>query len=57
MIEERGLPLPELADHGAGWQAHAEDLAAYLAGRERADWQARWQHLTPVYRDIEVTHA
>ncbi len=32
-IEERGLPLDELARHGAGWQAHVEDLAAHLAGR------------------------
>ena len=32
VIEERGLPLAVVAGHGAGWQAHVEDLAAYLAG-------------------------
>lgn len=51
VIEERGLPLDELAGHGAGWQAHVEDLAAYLAGRECLDWRTRWTELTPLYRD------
>ena len=51
VVEERGLPLDELAAHGAGWQAHVEDLAAHLAGRERADWRARWSELTPAYRE------
>ncbi len=46
-VEERGLPLHELAAHGAGWQAHVEDLAAHLAGRARADWRTRWNQLTP----------
>jgi uncharacterized protein YndB with AHSA1/START domain len=50
-VEERGLPLDELAAHGAGWQAHVEDLAAHLAGRERADWRTRWSELTPSYRE------
>lgn len=54
VIEERGLSRAELSDHGAGWQAHAEDLAAYLAGGERSDWQARWNELRPAYRDVEV---
>ena len=49
MVEERGLPLNELAAHGAGWQAHVEDLAAHLAGQERADWRTRWTELTPSY--------
>ena len=48
--EERGLPLAELAAHGAGWQAHVEDLAAYLEGRERVDWRQRWIEITPSYR-------
>lgn len=30
VIEERELPLDELAAHGAGWQAHVEDLAPQL---------------------------
>jgi uncharacterized protein YndB with AHSA1/START domain len=50
VVEERGLPLAELAAHGAGWQAHVEDLAAYLGGRERVDWRQRWIEITPSYR-------
>lgn len=49
VIEERGLPLNEYAAHGSGWQAHVEDLAAYLAGDEPADWSDRWRELTPTY--------
>ncbi len=37
VIEVRGMPLDKVAFYGAGWQLHAEDLAAYLAGRDRAD--------------------
>jgi uncharacterized protein YndB with AHSA1/START domain len=51
VIEERGLPLAEVAAHGAGWQVHVEDLAAHLAGHERADWRTRWIELTPSYRE------
>jgi uncharacterized protein YndB with AHSA1/START domain len=51
VVEERGLPLDEAAAHGAGWQAHVEDLAAHLAGRSAADWPTRWTELTPAYRD------
>jgi uncharacterized protein YndB with AHSA1/START domain len=49
VIEERGIPVPELDAHGAGWQAHVEDLGAYLGGRKRADWRTRWAELTPAY--------
>jgi len=52
VIEERGLPLDEVAGHGAGWQAHVEDLAAHLAGREPADWRTRSAELTPPYEDL-----
>ena len=31
------MPLDKIAFYGAGWQIHAENLAAYLAGRERGD--------------------
>ena len=51
VIEERGLPLDEAAAHGAGWQAHVEDLAAHLVGRPPADWRTRWIELTPEYRN------
>lgn len=49
VVEERGLPLDEAADYGAGWQAHVEDLAAHLAGRPCVDWRTRWAELTPAY--------
>ncbi|HEV2460557.1 MAG TPA: SRPBCC family protein, partial [Ktedonobacterales bacterium] len=42
VFEERGMPLDQLADYGAGNQIHVEDLAAYLTGRERGDAEARW---------------
>jgi uncharacterized protein YndB with AHSA1/START domain len=50
--EERGMPLDQLAAYGAGIQVHVEDLAAYLAGRERCDAEARWDELMPAYRDL-----
>jgi uncharacterized protein YndB with AHSA1/START domain len=49
VIEERGFELDEYAAHGAGWQAHLEDLDDYLAGREKRDWAARWTELSPSY--------
>lgn len=50
VIEERGLPAAEAPDHGAGWQAHLEDLRAVLEGREPGPWYDRWTALRPVYR-------
>jgi uncharacterized protein YndB with AHSA1/START domain len=50
--EERGMPLDQLAAYGAGIQVHVEDLAAYLAGRERCDADARWNQLMPAYQDL-----
>jgi len=52
VIEERGLPIGVLPAHGAGWQAHVEDLAAHLAGREARDWKTRWTALIPAYRTL-----
>jgi uncharacterized protein YndB with AHSA1/START domain len=54
VIEERGLPVDALPGHGAGWQAHVEDLAAHLAGREPADWRTRWTELRPTYRERAI---
>lgn len=51
-FEERGMPVNLLAEYGAGNQVHIEDLAAYLAGRERGDLEARWTELLPAYRDL-----
>jgi uncharacterized protein YndB with AHSA1/START domain len=52
VIEVRGMPLDAIAFYGAGWQIHAESLAAYLAGRERGDTEARWAELVPGYQDL-----
>ena len=51
VVEERGIPLAGVAAYGAGWQAHVEDLAAYVPGRG-TDWAARWAALTPVYEKL-----
>lgn len=51
VVEERGLPLDEAAAHGAGWQAHIEDLGTYLAGEPTVDWRTRWLELSPSYQD------
>ena len=48
--EERYMPLDLLAAYGAGIQVHVEDLAAYLAGRERCDATARFEELFPRYQ-------
>ena len=55
--EERGMPLDHLAAYGAGIQVHVEDLAAYLAGRERCDADVRWQELLPDYQDLAAKDA
>jgi uncharacterized protein YndB with AHSA1/START domain len=52
VIEERGMPLDQLAAYGAGVQVHVEDLAAYLAGHEPCDAQNRWEELLPTYQDF-----
>jgi uncharacterized protein YndB with AHSA1/START domain len=55
VIEVRGMPLDKIAFYGAGWQIHAENLATYLAGRERGDTEARWAELVPPYQDIAAS--
>jgi len=54
VVEERGLPLDVLYKHGAGWQAHIEDLARYLAG-DQSNWKARWTELTPTYQSLGLS--
>ena len=54
VIENRGVPIGQIAEHGAGWQIHAEDLAAHLAGRERSDMETRWNELLATYRLLTV---
>jgi uncharacterized protein YndB with AHSA1/START domain len=55
--EERGVPLEYLVGYGAGVQIHVEDLAAYLAGRERCDARARWRELQAAYEDLAANVA
>jgi uncharacterized protein YndB with AHSA1/START domain len=52
VVEERGMPLDQLAAYGAGIQIHVEDLAAYLAGRARCDAAARFGELLPTYQNL-----
>jgi uncharacterized protein YndB with AHSA1/START domain len=52
VAEVWGVPLDTVAFYGAGWQIHAENLAAYLAGRDRGDTEARWDELVPPYQDL-----
>jgi hypothetical protein len=40
VLDQRGLPLDQIAAYGAGLQVHVEDLTAHIAGRERVP-QAR----------------
>ncbi|NUU31739.1 SRPBCC domain-containing protein [Arthrobacter sp. C9C5] len=57
VIEDRGLPLEQIAAYGAGDQIHLEDLAAYLSGREPCDARARWQELHPAYQELAASLA
>ncbi len=52
VLEVKGMPLNALAAYGVGWQIHAEELAAYLAGHGRSDTEARWHELIPAYQDL-----
>ena len=53
VVEQRGFPLDLLAAYAAGLQIHVEDLAAYLAGRERREVaKARWDELFPAYQEL-----
>jgi uncharacterized protein YndB with AHSA1/START domain len=52
VIEVKGMPLDAIAFYGAGWQIHAENLAAYIAARERGGTEARWNNLVPRYQDL-----
>lgn len=46
------MPLAAIAFYGVGWQIHAENLAAYLGGRERGNTKARWGDLVPAYQEL-----
>lgn len=51
VVEEKGFSRHDVPFHGAGWQAHLEDLGSYLAGRDPADWHGRWEELLPSYQE------
>ena len=53
--EERGRPLNYLAAYGAGIQIHVEDLADFVAGRERRDSKERFEELFPAYEKLAGT--
>jgi uncharacterized protein YndB with AHSA1/START domain len=55
VIEVKGMPLDKIAFYGAGWQIHAENLAAYIAGRQPDDIEARWDELVPPYQELAST--
>jgi len=67
VVEERGLPVDDLPFHGAGWQAHLEDLGrspslresvhpgGWSASEHAAGWHERWTELTPAYHELTVT--
>jgi uncharacterized protein YndB with AHSA1/START domain len=51
VLEQRGLPVHQLAAYAAGLQVHVEDLAAHIAGRERVPG-TRWGELLPAYQKL-----
>lgn len=52
VLEVQGMPLDVIAFYGAGWQVHAESLAAHVAGREGGESEARWEQLVPAYQGL-----
>jgi uncharacterized protein YndB with AHSA1/START domain len=51
-IEIAGLPLDKIEYFGAGWQLHAENLAAYVTNRALPDPELRWSELVPAYQQL-----
>jgi hypothetical protein len=52
VIEVQGMPVDKITFYGAGWQIHAENLDARLAGREPGDVETRWEELVPPYQKL-----
>jgi uncharacterized protein YndB with AHSA1/START domain len=52
VVEQHGLPLDLVWAYGAGLQIHLEDLAAYLAGRDRVDAGQRFEELKLLYTEM-----
>jgi uncharacterized protein YndB with AHSA1/START domain len=55
VIEVGGMPLDKVAFYGAGWQIHAEHLAAHIAAQDLGDTEARWDALVPAYQALAAT--
>ena len=55
VAEVKGMPLDKIAFYGAGWQIHAEHLAAYILGGQPDDIEARWDELVPPYQELAAT--
>ena len=55
VVEVKGMPVDKIAFYGAGWQIHAENLAAHVAGQEPGDVEARWEELVPPYQKLAAT--
>lgn len=55
VIEVTGMPLDKIAFYGAGWQIHAEHLAAHIHGGAPGDVEARWGELVPPYQELAAT--
>jgi hypothetical protein len=55
VIEVKGMPLDKIAFYGAGWQIHAEHLAAYILGGQPDDVEVRWGELVPPYQELAAT--
>lgn len=66
VVENRGLAVDKLHFHGAGWQAHLEDLGRSLrldgsvhrdgwsATQASPHWRSRWVELTPQYEAMAI---
>ena len=55
VAEITGMPLDKIAFYGAGWQIHAEHLAAHILGGQPDDIEARWDALVPSYQELAAT--
>lgn len=57
VLEQRGMPLDQIAAYGAGIQIHIEDLADHIAGNERSNIEPkeRWEGLFPAYQHLAAS--
>jgi uncharacterized protein YndB with AHSA1/START domain len=48
-LHHTGLPIHELANHSAGWDALTHNLSLLLAGQNKSDFMANFKELHPRY--------